>query len=186
MSADEIVDLYDEHGRVIGTAPRSRVRAENLRHGGTGVIVRDSAGRVFVHRRTVTKDVYPGLYDFCAGGVLQAGEHPDVAAAREVEEELGVSGVLLRRLGVAEYADAHTTYVAFLYDATYDGPLDLQPEEVESGEWLTLDELRARLSDPAWEFVPDSVALVGPHLDSLAGADGGSATEPGGRAARSH
>ena len=79
---DEIVALYDERGRPVGSAPRSRMRAENLRHAATAVVVRDPWGRVHVHRRTDTKDVYPGRYDFAAGGVLLAGEEPlDAAAA---------------------------------------------------------------------------------------------------------
>ncbi len=47
---------------------------------------------LYVHRRTETKDVYPGYLDVCAGGVNAAGESYDTCAARELEEELGVSG----------------------------------------------------------------------------------------------
>ena len=53
--------LYDERGRPCGSVPRSRMRAENLRHAATAVVVRDPLGRVYVHRRTDTKDVYPCL-----------------------------------------------------------------------------------------------------------------------------
>jgi 8-oxo-dGTP pyrophosphatase MutT (NUDIX family) len=103
---EEQVALYDESGRPCGVAPRSRVRAENLRHGATGIVVRDPLGRFYVHRRTDTKDVYPGLYDLCAGGVLQAGEEPLPSALRELAEELGVTGVPLESLGEGDYSDA--------------------------------------------------------------------------------
>ena len=104
----EIVDLYDLAGTVVGQAPRSRVRAQNLRHAATGLLVRNGRGDIFVHRRTDTKDVYPGMYDVAAGGVITAGEDPDAAAAREAEEELGVHGVPLHRLGVAHSVEAWT------------------------------------------------------------------------------
>lgn len=164
----EIVDLYDLAGTVVGQAPRSRVRAQNLRHAATGVLVRNGRGDIFVHRRTDTKDVYPGMYDDAAGGVITAGEHPDAAAAREAEEELGVHGVPLHRLGVAHYADAHTDYVAFLYETVYDGPIRLQPEEVAWGDWLPPQEVLAWLDDPARPFVPDTSSLLRAHLERLA------------------
>lgn len=91
---DELVALYAEGdlgGRVTGAAPRSLVRARNLPHAATAVLLRDGGGRVYVHRRTDTKDVYPGMHDVWAGGVVPAGEDPD-AAARELTEELGVRG----------------------------------------------------------------------------------------------
>ena len=168
MGRNEIVDLYDAAGHVVGTATRSRMRAENLRHGATAVIVRDSRGRIFVHRRTPTKDVYPGLLDYCAGGVIQAGESPDDSAAREVFEELGVEGVTLRRFGVGTYDDDHTSYVAFLYETVFDGPMRLQEEEVSWGDWVDVHELLTRLDREPEQFVPDSTALARSHLDVLA------------------
>jgi len=166
-ATDEVVALYDDAGRPCGSAPRSQVRAQNLRHGATGVLVLDPEGRVFVHRRTDTKDVFPGRHDFAAGGVLLAGEDPAAAARREVEEELGVTSDLVP-LGEADYADEHTRYRAFLFVTTWDGPVRLQPEEVASGEWLTLDELVARLDDPDWPVVPDSAALLGDWVRAAA------------------
>ncbi len=156
---DEIVALYDESGHQCGSAPRSRVRAENLRHGATGILVRDDAGRVFLHRRTTIKDVFPGLYDFAAGGVLAAGEDPYLGAVRELAEELGITGVELESLGESDYADEHTSYHAFLYAAVWNGPVRLQPEEVDWGGWVTPAELAGRIRAAPEEFVPDTVAL---------------------------
>ena len=158
--AHEIVDLYDADGSVVGQAPRSRVRAQSLRHAATGIVVRTSTGQVFVHRRTDTKDVFPGLYDLAAGGVVCAGEDPAESSVREVFEELGVHGVPLEPLGVSSYEDEHTRYVAFLYACVYDGPIRLQPEEVAWGDWLTPHDVLAALDDPAWPFVPDTATLL--------------------------
>ena len=156
---DEIVALYDEQGRECGSAPRSRMRAENLRHAATCIVLRDGAGRIFLHRRTMTKDVFPGLCDFAAGGVLGAGEDPYAGAVRELAEELGITGVDLEVVGEADYTDEHSRYHAFRYTAVSDGPVRLQPEEVAWGEWVTLADLRRRIrSDPA-DFVPDTLAL---------------------------
>jgi aminoglycoside phosphotransferase (APT) family kinase protein len=157
--AVEQVALYDEAGHVSGSAPRSEVRARNLRHAASSVVVRDPLGRVYLHRRTVTKDVYPGLLDLAAGGVVQAGEDPATCAVREAEEELGVAGVPLGAVGVADYADEATRYRAFRYVTTWDGAIRWQPEEVSWGEWVTVEELVRRMDEEAASIVPDSVAV---------------------------
>ncbi len=167
---EEQVALYDPDGRVVGSAPRSLVRAENLHHGATAVVVRSSKGLVYVHRRSPAKDIYPGLLDFCAGGVIQAGEDPDASAVREVDEELGVSGVEMVRVGEALFADDATSYRAFLYTATFDGPIRWQPEEVVWGDWVELDTLRQHLCTRPQDFVPDSPTLWGTRLDEWAAA----------------
>lgn len=164
----ELVTLYDDEGRPAGAADRARVRAENLRHGATAVVVRNRAGDVYVHRRTDTKDVYPGLYDFCAGGVLQAGEDPYTGALREVAEELGVTGIDLVPLGEADYADGRTRYRAFCYACRYDGPIAWQPEEVAWGAWVSPARLLAMLDE--LPFVPDSPANLRTWLDGLRSA----------------
>jgi 8-oxo-dGTP pyrophosphatase MutT (NUDIX family) len=157
---EELVALYDDSGRVVGAAPRSRMRAENLHHAATAVVVRDTPGRVYVHRRTDTKDVYPGRLDFAAGGVIAAGEEPLGAAQRELAEELGIAGVELEPLGEGDYRDDQTSYHAFCYTATWDGPVTWQPEEVAWGDWLAARDLVAWVARDQAAFMPDTVALL--------------------------
>ena len=59
----EYLDLVDENDNVIGKAPRSEVRARNLLHRGVGILVFNSRGELYVHKRTETKDIFPGMYD---------------------------------------------------------------------------------------------------------------------------
>lgn len=163
---DELVAILDDHNQVTGSAPRSVMRRDNLRHSATGVVVRNPAGDIYVHRRTPTKDVYPGRYDFAAGGVVAAGEDPFDAVVRELEEELGITGVELTRLPEGDYADENTQYHAYLYTCVWDGPVRHQPEEVEWGAWMSPAELVAKFDE--WSFMPDSVGLLGEWVRSLA------------------
>jgi isopentenyldiphosphate isomerase len=158
--AEEQVAIIDDTGRVVSSAPRSVMRRENLPHLVVAVLVRDSAGRCYVHRRTDTKDVFPGMHDAFVAGCMLAGEEPEPAALRELAEELGIRGVGLRPLFVLRYDDESTRHVCHTFATTYDGPITHQADEVAWGGWMTVDELRRHLADPAWPFVPDGRALL--------------------------
>ncbi len=165
---DELIALYDEQGRPSGSAPRSRMRAENLRHAATAVVVRNSRGEVYVHRRTPIKDVYPGRRDFAAGGVIAAGEEPDAAAARELAEELGISGVEIVPVRRGYYADDRTSFHGFCYTVVWDGEIRWQPEEVSGGEWMDPADLLQALREQPDDFMPDTIGLLGDWLAARA------------------
>jgi isopentenyldiphosphate isomerase len=154
---DEILDIVDERDDVVGQARRGEVYARGLRHRCSFIQVRDAAGRLFVHRRTATKLVFPSLYDMFVGGVVGAGESYDDAALREAGEELGVSGLprpefLFKFL----YDDgAGRTWWSAVYEVRCDLPVDPQAEEVAWHGFLTDAEVDARLDD--WEWVPDGL-----------------------------
>lgn len=159
--ADEQVVLVDDAGAVTGSAPRGVVRRDNLRHGATAVLVRRPDAGIYLHRRTETKDWAPGLWDAAAGGVLRTGEEPVDSAARELAEELGITGVPLRPLTTHLFEDDTTRCFEHAYDVVWEGPVTWQPEEVAEGRWATMEELTALLIEPVPRFVPDTVQLLG-------------------------
>ncbi|MGJ5750425.1 isopentenyldiphosphate isomerase [Streptomyces puniciscabiei] len=156
--ADEILDIVDEHDQVIAQCPRGEAYARGLRHRCVFVQARDAAGRLFVHRRTATKLVFPALYDMFVGGVVGAGESYDEAALREAEEELGVTGLprptyLFKFL----YHDgAGNSWWSAVYEVRCELPVHPQAEEVQWHDFLPEEEVERRLGD--WEWVPDGLA----------------------------
>lgn len=156
----EQVALVDPSGAVVGSAPRSVVRRDNLPHVVVAVLLRDTTGRIYVHRRTGTKDVFPGMHDCIVAGCMLADETPRPAAERELAEELGVTGVRLEPLFSVWYADESTRHLCHVWTTSYDGPITHQVEEIAWGSWMTVDDLLEHLTDPSWPFVPDGRALV--------------------------
>ena len=62
-ASDELVDVVDADDRVVRRVSRAEMRRENLLHRAVYLLVRNGRGELFVHRRTPTKDVYPGYCD---------------------------------------------------------------------------------------------------------------------------
>jgi 8-oxo-dGTP pyrophosphatase MutT (NUDIX family) len=155
-SADELLDIVDEEDRVVGQAPRGEAYARKLRHRCVFVSARDAEGRVFVHRRTPDKLVFPSLYDMFVGGVVGAGESYEDAALREAEEELGVSG-LPRPVPLFKflYETPEHTWWSSVYEVRCELPVSPQAEEVAWHDFLSDEELERRL--PEWEWVPDGL-----------------------------
>ncbi|MBO1331889.1 NUDIX hydrolase [Streptomyces sp. VRA16 Mangrove soil] len=156
--SEEILDIVDEHDRVVGQAPRGEAYARGLRHRCAFILARNPAGEVFVHRRTTTKLVFPGLYDMFVGGVVGAGESYDEAALREAEEELGVSG-LPQPTPLFKFlydGGERGTWWSYVYEVTFDLPVKPQAEEIDWHAFLTPQELERRIG--AWEWTPDGLA----------------------------
>lgn len=155
MSArDEIVAIVDAANNVTGSAPRWQMRASGLLHRATYIVITDPAGLLYVQKRTATKDVYPGWWDPCTGGVVLAGETYEESAARELEEEMGITGVALRFLFDFYFAEGRVWGRAF--HAVYEGPLRLQAEEVEYVERMTVDQI-LQSTEPV---TPDGLEVV--------------------------
>ncbi|MGA1680823.1 MAG: NUDIX domain-containing protein [Ilumatobacteraceae bacterium] len=96
--SDELVDVVDRQDRVLRVVTRSEMRRDRLCHRAVFIAISDGEGRILVHRRALTKDIWPGWLDIAVGGVVASGETYDEAAERELAEEVGVSGTLLRSL----------------------------------------------------------------------------------------
>mgnify|MGYP006384317723 CR=1 FL=1 len=154
LSADELLDVVDEHDEVIGQTRRAEGYAARLRHRCTFILARDADDRIFVHRRTDRKLVFPGRYSMFVGGVVGAGETYHDAALREAEEELGVCGLpaptpLFKFL----YQAPEHTWWAYVYEVRCLLPVSPQVEEIAWHAFLTEAELTARL--PELDWVPD-------------------------------
>ncbi|MGW6378624.1 NUDIX hydrolase [Rhodococcus sp. NPDC055112] len=168
-SRDEVLAIFDDAGREVGTAPRSRAFAEGLWLASAGVLLRSlDGGWIYVHRRSHDKEVFAGLHDCIAGGGVDPGESPEQTARRELGEELGVTGVALSPLARiswdGSWAGRPLRCHLHAFEGRYDGPIRHQDKEIADGGWWTEASLRRRLVDPSWPFAPHSRALLGASL----------------------
>lgn len=181
MSGDEPVEIVDEEGRVVGRATRAAMRAGNLRHRSVAVVVVTGAGELVVHRRADWKDVWPGRWDVCFGGVVGVGETWEAAAVRELAEEAGVRvpEAALAVLGDGSYRDDDVSAVSRVFLAAHDGPFRPADGEVAVLDLVPLADLPAWL--PGHELCPDAAAIVVPLVLALGrGKPPAGGSDPGG------
>lgn len=156
--AEEPVQIVDRDNRPVGVEPRAVMRRQRLIHRATYILVFNGAEELFIQKRTMTKDIYPGYWDVAAGGVVLAGEPYELSARRELAEELGVRDILLEFLFEHYYEDEGNRVWGAVYRCRHDGPFVLQQEEVEYGEFVSAEELRRR-RDLA-PFTPDGLVIL--------------------------
>lgn len=149
--------MVDDDDRIVDVVPRRRVRAENLLHRSTSIFVRRSTGELYVHRRTATKDVHPGLYDVVVGGVPAAGETYDEAAAREMAEEVGVAGPVPTFLFMHRHEGPTDRCLTAVYEVGWDGEIRPQAAEIDWGGFVAREELDEMLEEHS--FCPDSLEI---------------------------
>jgi isopentenyldiphosphate isomerase len=158
----EHIAWVDEHDNLLGSLVRSDLRARGLIGRGTYIMLFNSADELCVHRRTLSKAIYPGFWDVAAGGMVQANETYAESAARELAEELGVSGVQLTAHDHFYFEDAGNRLWCSAFSAVWDGPLILQPEEVLEARFLPVEQVLDEIQRKP--YCPDSLAALGRYL----------------------
>jgi isopentenyldiphosphate isomerase len=158
----ELIAWVDESDQPLGAMVRSELREQGLIGRGTYILLFNGAGELCVHRRTLSKAIYPGYWDVAAGGMVQADESYSESAARELAEELGVTGVPLVEHEHFFFDQPGNRLWCAVFSAVWDGPLTLQPEEVLEARFVpVVDVLRETLEKP---YCPDSVAALKRYL----------------------
>ena len=87
---EEIFDIVNEADEVTGQERRSEVHRLGLQHRAVHVLIFNGKSEVFLQKRSMTKDTFPGAWDSSASGHLDTGESYDACAVRELREELGL------------------------------------------------------------------------------------------------
>ncbi len=151
----EWLDVVDENDRVVGRERRGVIHARGLMHRSAQVLVFNSAGELFLQKRSRSKDDFPGVWDCSAAGHVDPGEAYADCARRELAEELGIDAPLELEALFRFPASADTGWEhCSVYRCVYDGPLRLQEDEVDEGKWLPPAEMDRLVEDAGAQLTP--------------------------------
>lgn len=154
----ELFDIIDENGNKTGIVrERGVAHRDGSRHATVHMWIarpNDRSGwDILLQKRSANKESHPGLLDISSAGHIEAGSEPLPAAIRELHEELGIEAEEedLTPIGTWNvqyegefygfpYRDNELSY-EFLYTKPVEADaLVLQESEVESVQWIDLDE----------------------------------------------
>lgn len=152
---EEIFPIVDEEGNVTGRAPRS------LCHDGKSMLLHpvvhlhlfDSKGRLFLQKRSITKDIQPGKWDTSVGGHVAPSESINDALIRESWEELEIKDFKPQFMGRYIWQSSRERELVHSFRTVSDEIPSPDPSEIEVGKFWTMDEIRAAIGSTV--FTPN-------------------------------
>ena len=149
------------------------VHRRGLRHKAISVFVM-RGNETLIQQRALTKYHTPGLWANACCTHPFWDEAPLICAARRLEEELGISGLKLRRRHQVEYrADVgsglteHELVEIFTADATKDMRITSNPNEVADTAWVDLDDLADLIKQHPERYTPWLRIYLADHMGSI-------------------
>ena len=139
--SNECFDIIDRSGNIIGTATREECHGNrDLAHRTVHVLVFNSAGELYLQKRSMSKDIQPGKWDTSVGGHLDLGETVQQAVHREMKEELNIDAPVKYIYDYWMCNEVETEYV-HTYICVYDGDIIFNPDEIDDGRFWSREEI---------------------------------------------
>lgn len=156
----ELLDVVDDNDEVIGVKTRGEIHARGLMHRAVHILVFNRSGQLFLQKRSLQKDEQPGKWDTSAAGHVDSGENYLDCACREIGEELGIAveeiPELLFKLSASPLTGNEHCNV---YRYFHDGPLQLNRDEIDDGEWIDPEVMDKRLEEADAELT-DAIKMI--------------------------
>ncbi len=159
----EILDVVDADDLVVGSMERGEIHRKRLFHRSVHVFLIDPAGRIYLQKRSFEKQEHPGKWDSSASGHVDRGESYQEAAARELEEEIGVRASpdpVLKIRASEETGMEHSMLFRVGRRSTDPMPRP-NPREILEGRFFDPGEIEQGLSSNPDAFSPSFRLLYG-------------------------
>ncbi len=142
-----IIDILDESGKIIRQVTRKELREKALLNRVARIIVFNSEGKILAQKRSMKKDIYPGMWDIGVAGTLETGESYEETAVRELKEELGIKTNELECIFNAKLRSGKANANYQVYRIVFDGRISKQDDEIDEIKFLNENELNDYLAN---------------------------------------
>jgi isopentenyl-diphosphate delta-isomerase len=163
--ADDVVILVDERDAPLGTAPKLDAHRDGRLHRAVSVVLFDDLGRVLLQRRADEKYHSAGLWSNSCCGHPRPGESVEDAARRRLDDELGIHGCALTRVGEFVYfADLGGGLVEYELDhivvGNWPGETRPNPAEVAEVRWADSKSVLADVAGAPQVYTAWAAAVI--------------------------
>ncbi len=157
MSGYKKIDVVDEDDNAVGKATWKEAHEKGLIFRAANVIMFNSKGMIFVHRRNRNLPTFAGMWDVKLGGIVDAGESYEEAARRELREEAGIRNAKLEFIFPLKFRKGSYRNNRKVYKCVYDGKMKLQESEIEEGRFVAVEEAKKMMREGM--LSPSAVAV---------------------------
>ncbi len=156
MGEIEYLDLVDDNDNVIGREDRNEIYKKGLRNFRViNIMIFTSDNKIVVPHRSGNRRVFPNCYDCSVGGHVSSGETYEEAAYRELEEELGITGIKLQEIAYFKPYDIDTSAFSKMYKLIYDGDLNYDKDGIQKICYMSKEEVSSLVNNSPEKFKED-------------------------------
>jgi isopentenyldiphosphate isomerase len=156
------VQIVDENDVLIGLKERTAIDYSNDIYRSSCIWIENPKDEVLLVQRAWSKDKDPGMWGTAAAGTIDEGETYEGNAYKELEEEIGLTGVELTYVTKFRETNPRNQFIK-LYIGKCDVQIDdlkLQKEEVETAVWIAKSELKQDYAKDPGKYVPLMPKLI--------------------------
>lgn len=158
-AADDMLIVVDDHDTEIGYETKATCHdGDGILHRAFSLFVFDPAGRLLLQRRADGKRLWPGYWANSCCSHPRKGESVAAAAARRLDEELGMrcEPKYVYKFGYhATFGDAGSEReLCWVFVGESDSPVDANTHEIGAWEWVDPADLDRELAARPDRFTP--------------------------------
>jgi isopentenyldiphosphate isomerase len=145
--SDELFPVVDEEGNEISVAPRSLCHdgKSKLLHPVVHLHLFNKKGDLFLQKRAMTKDLFPGRWDTSVGGHISPGESVEEALKRETLEELGLKNFRYQLKWKYIWESPRERELVYSLTGNSEEIPVINPEEIDDGRYWTKQEIEENI-----------------------------------------